>query len=238
MNPIIKEIRNTLLENSSEQTKASAERFFKKDEIALVYGVKTPIVNQLAKAYYKQIKDLPRTEIYQLCETLWQSGYLEEAIISCKWSELTHKKYEAIDIALFETWIDKYIDNWASCDTFCNHTVGTIVMQYPEHIQVLKKWATSPNRWLRRAAAVSLIVPAKKGMFLNDIFEIADLLLLDSEDLVQKGYGWMLKVASKPYEKAVFEYMMSKKDVMPRTALRYAIEKMPPELRKEVMKRD
>ena len=72
-------------------------------------------------------------------------------------------------------------------------------------------------------------------MFLGDIFEIADLLLLDQDHMVQKGYGWMLKVASQAHEKEVFEFVLSKKAVMPRTALRYAIEKMPPHLRTQAM---
>lgn len=74
-------------------------------------------------------------------------------------------------------------------------------------------------------------------MFLNDIFEIADILLLDKDDLVQKGYGWMLKAASEAHRQEVFDYVMSKKEVMPRTAFRYAIEKMPADLRAEAMKR-
>jgi len=88
---------------------------------------------------------------------------------------------------------------------------------------------------MRRAAAVTLILPARKGKFLDDIFEIADSLLLDTDDLVQKGYGWMLKEASKKHQKQVFDYIMKNKDKMPRTALRYAIEKMPPDLRKQAM---
>jgi len=90
---------------------------------------------------------------------------------------------------------------------------------------------------VKRAAAVSLIVPAKKGQFLKDVFEISDLLLLDEDDLVQKGYGWLLKVASHLHQKEVFDYVMKNKENMPRTALRYAIEKMPQSLRKEAMKR-
>jgi len=101
----------------------------------------------------------------------------------------------------------------------------------------LKKWAKSPNRWVKRASAVTLIIPARKGMFLKDIFEIADILLLDKDDMVQKGYGWMLKAASQFSEKEIFKYVMSKKAVMPRTALRYAIEKMPGELKTEAMKK-
>jgi 3-methyladenine DNA glycosylase AlkD len=78
-------------------------------------------------------------------------------------------------------------------------------------------------------------VPARKGKFLEDIFEIADILHSDSDDMVQKGYGWMLKAASQAHQDKVFSYVMSKKATMPRTSLRYAIEKMPPELKVQAM---
>lgn len=90
---------------------------------------------------------------------------------------------------------------------------------------------------MRRAGAVSLIIPARRGKFLKDILEIADLLLIDEDDLVQKGYGWMLKAASQAHEREIFEYVMKNKNVMPRTALRYAIEKMPKELKTKAMER-
>jgi 3-methyladenine DNA glycosylase AlkD len=90
---------------------------------------------------------------------------------------------------------------------------------------------------MRRASAVSLIIPAKKGLFLKDIFEISDILLLDKDDLVQKGYGWMLKAASQAHDKKVFEYVMKNKKTMPRTALRYAIEKMPKALKEKAMEK-
>ena len=147
------------------------------------------------------------------------------------------KKYEPNDFQIFEKWINKYINNWASCDTFCNHTVGEFIQMYPENIAKLKDFAKSENRWVRRASAVSLIIPARKGKFLNDILEIADILLLDNDDLVQKGYGWMLKVASQSNQQAIFDYVMNNKTIMPRTALRYAIEKMPKDLRNEAMKK-
>ena len=74
---------------------------------------------------------------------------------------------------------------------------------------------------------MSLIYPVRKeGKYLGKIFEIADRLLEDEDDLVRKGYGWMLKEASNVYPKKVFDYVMRKKDKMPRVALRYAIEKM------------
>lgn len=90
---------------------------------------------------------------------------------------------------------------------------------------------------MRRASAVTLIIPARKGKFLNEIFKIADILLKDSDDLVQKGYGWMLKAASESHQDKVFEYILRNKAAMPRTSLRYAIEKMPEEMRKLAMEK-
>ncbi len=232
---IIEQIRKELRANSSEEVRQSSLRFFKED--IKVYGYKTALVQQIAKEYFKLINDLSKPAIFDLCEQLWQSGYMEESFIACNWSQALNKKFEQSDFKVFEKWVSNYISNWASCDTFCNHTVGEFIQQFPDFLNELKKWAKSENRWVRRAAAVSLIVPARKGLFLDDIFEIADILLIDSDDLVQKGYGWMLKVASQAHQKDVFEFVMNNKNEMPRTALRYAIEKMPDELKRRAMDR-
>ena len=108
--------------------------------------------------------------------------------------------------------------------------------RFPGAVDVLKAWAASENRWMRRAAAVSLVVPAKRGEFLDDALAIADLLLLDSDDMVRKGYGWLLKEVSRHHCDEVYAFVLARRDVMPRTALRY-VELMPPELRAEAMKR-
>ena len=235
MKTIIEQIRQTLNESIDEKTKNGSQRFFK-EEIKS-YGVKVPIVNQISKAYFTEIKRKTKTEIFDLCEELWRSCNFEECIIACNWSYALRKHYEREDFIIFSRWVQSYISNWATCDTLCNHTIGTFIMMYPEYILELKNWAKSTNRWEKRAAAVTLIIPARKGLFLENILELADILLLDKDDLVQKGYGWMLKAASESHQNEVFDYVVSKKAVMPRTALRYAIEKMPANLKTEAMKR-
>lgn len=243
MGTIIEQIRQALILSIDEKTVTTNSRFFKEGEAAKVYGVRMAEVGKIAKESFKQIKDLPKQEVFNLCEKLWQSGYLEEAVVACMWAESLHKQYEPADFKIFEYWVHNYLTNWADTDTLCNHTIGNFIMMYPEYISELKKWAKSDKRFVRRAAAVTLIIPARKGLFLNDVFEIADILLLDEDDLVQKGYGWMLKAASETYKKSetyqkqVFDYVMKHKAVMPRTALRYAIEKMPADMRAEAMKK-
>lgn len=197
--------------------------------------MKTSLGTQIGKKYWKQIQNEDKDKILAMCEELWKSGYMEESFIACNWSYYLSKQYEEKDFAVFEKWVKTYVNNWASCDTLCNHSVGAFVEMYPKYLKNLKSWAKSQNRWMRRAAAVSLIIPARHGKFLDDIFEIADILLMDTDDLVQKGYGWMLKAASESHQQEVFDYVMKNKTKMPRTALRYAIEKMPSELRAKAM---
>jgi 3-methyladenine DNA glycosylase AlkD len=138
---------------------------------------------------------------------------------------------------VFERWVNDYVSNWASCDTLSNHSIGEFIEMYPDYLKNLKDFAKSENRWMRRASAVTLILPARKGKFLHDIFDIADILLTDKDDLVQKGYGWMLKAASKAHQQEVFEYVIRNKAIMPRTSLRYAIEKMPKDMKAKAMEK-
>ena len=235
MENIISEIREELTQCGDASTRAAGERFFK--EAVRFYGVKNAVVHDIAKAYYKTMVGKSKQEVFDLCETLWQSGFVEEGHIACDWAYALRKQYKPADFEVFERWVGQYVNNWANCDALCNHSIGTFIQMYPAYTAELKKWAHSDNRWMRRAAAVSLVVPAKKGHFWTEVVQIAELLLTDQDDLVQKGYGWMLKEASKPHPESVFEFVMQHKAVMPRTALRYAIEKLPDDLRKMAMEK-
>jgi 3-methyladenine DNA glycosylase AlkD len=236
MDPVISQIRQELQSSANPEIRRTSQGFFKEEIIC--YGMKTATVVAIAKKYWKEVKARPKQEIFDLCEELYRSGYMEESFIVSNWAHALSGKYEREDVAVFRRWIDTYITNWASCDGFCNHTMGDFIEQYPEYVEELKRWTQSKNRWMRRAAAVSLIIPAKHGKFLVEATEIAGLLLSDKDDMVQKGYGWLLKEASRKHTEEVFSFVMKNKKVMPRTALRYAIELMPKEMKAQAMKKD
>ena len=236
MSQIIELVREDLKASADEKTRQSFQRFFK--ENVTYYGVKTPVVGKIAKKHWSTVKQLSKPEIFKLCEELYGSGYTEEAFVVSFWLPNLLDQLEPSDLAVFKVWIERYIDNWAKCDGFCNHTVGGLLEKFPDAVGVVKSWASSENRWLKRAAAVSFIVPAKKGLFLRDAFEICDVLLLDEDDMVQKGYGWLLKEESRKHQREVLEYVVRNRKKMPRRALRYAVELMPKELKAEAMKRD
>jgi 3-methyladenine DNA glycosylase AlkD len=235
MNEILDKVRRELREASDEKTRQTGLKYFK-EEINL-YGIRSEAVKEITQANFTLVKQRSKQEIFSLCDSLWQSGMMEETFIACLWTERIAGQFVPEDFKVLERWVHRYVNNWASCDTLCTHSVGDFIQMYPGFISALKRWAGSDNRWTRRAAAVSLIIPARKGKFLSDIFEIAEIMLHDKDDMVQKGYGWMLKEASKPYQKEVFDFVMRHKAVMPRTALRYAIEKMPVDLRSRAMEK-
>jgi 3-methyladenine DNA glycosylase AlkD len=232
---VIAAIRKELAHLVDEKTAGQYKHFFKEE--VKFYGVKTGLVEKMAGIYFEEVKPLGKNPVFRLCEELFKSGYSEESFIAADWAYRFHNEYEPEDFFTFEHWVKTYVSNWATCDTLCNHTIGAIVEQYPQYLANLKQWARSDNRWVKRAAAVTLIIPAKQGKFLKDIFEIGDILLMDKDDMVQKGYGWMLKDASKLHQEEIFNYVMKNKKLMPRTALRYAIERMPADLKKRAMER-
>jgi 3-methyladenine DNA glycosylase AlkD len=236
MNTIPAQIREELKANTDPKTQKSFQHFFK--EQVKYYGVKTEKVGKIAKKYWKQVESLDKQAIFAICEELYSSDYTEEAFVVAFWLPKYIAYLKPSDLPVFKRWIELYINNWAKCDGLCNHTIGDLIQKYPDIVSEIKEWAKSRNRWLKRAAAVSLIVPAKKGCFLQDAFEICDQLLTDGDDMVQKGYGWLLKEESRLHQKEVINYVIKNKKVMPRIALRYAIELMPKQLKTEAMKKD
>jgi 3-methyladenine DNA glycosylase AlkD len=230
---VLTSIRQDLKAISDPIVKESSARFFK--EPIKSYGVKIPIARQIGKKYFVLLKGQSKATVFSICEELWKSGMMEEAIMACMFSYSIRKQFEPGDFEVFEHWVSMYVTNWAACDTLCNHTVGTFLVQYPEYVPELKRWAKNKNRWMRRASAVSLIVPVAKGMFVKESLQVCKILLKDTDDMIQKGYGWLLKSASEFDSTIVFDFVMRNKAEMPRTALRYAIEKMNTALKKEAM---
>ncbi len=233
---IISEITKELNQNIDCAYKEGATKFFKEE--VKIYGVRIPIVRAIARKYFQKIKNWEKKKIFSLCEKLLKKDYDVYRTIAFDWIYKIKQKFVKKDYDLFEGWVKKYVTNWAACDDFCTHSFGYLVTENPELLPKLRTMAKSKNLWERRAAAVTLIHPVKRKKHLDKVFEMAKILLKDEEDMVRKGYGWMLKEAANHYQKEVFNFVMKNKKEMPRTALRYAIEKMPVSLKKKAMSKN
>ena len=233
---IISQIHQELKKSIDEKYKADSVRFYKDGfRPSEPYGVRTPIVRKLASKYWREIKNKEKKEIFKLCEVLLSSKTNEPITIAFQWAANCRKDFEKSDFEVFENWLEKYVNEWGRCDDLCAGPLGELVFQFPELLPNVFTWIKSKNMWFRRAAAVCLISSLRRRKYLDQAFKTADTLMNDKEDLVQKGYGWMLKEASKSFQKEVFEYVMKNKNRMTRAALRYAIEKMPLQMKKKAM---
>ncbi|MCP4632819.1 MAG: DNA alkylation repair protein [candidate division Zixibacteria bacterium] len=236
-NEIILNIKREIKKHDKPENKSDYQRFFKeklKDPVRL----KTPVLRKISNQCFKEYKDLPKNEILSLCDNMLASGEQYMRFFAFEWAFKISEKHTKQDFTLFESWLKKYVNNWGSCDHLCCSSIGSLILKYPELVSKSMKWTKSKNIWFRRASAVCLITPVHKGLLLDKVFKTADILLKDEEDLVQKGYGWMLKEAGNIFPDEIFAYVMKHKDEMPRTALRYAIEKYPKAMRAKAMKKD
>jgi len=231
---ISKKIREELLELAKNPNNVKDYSRFHKDGKKHI-SLASTITKKFYTEKFKQIKHLNKEQIFDLCEKL-----LEYKDDSCRglafdWAFRIRKQHTKEDFVIFEKWLDKYVDTWGSCDDFCTHAFGYHLLMFPEFISKIHLWTNSKNKWKRRASAVIFIYSARQNKYLDDVLKIAKSLLLDEEDLVQKAYGWLLKETSVSNQKEIFDFVMKNKSKMPRVALRYAIEKMPANLKKQAM---
>lgn len=201
-------------------------------------GVRTPKIHKIAGEHYRSIKSRSIDERLQLSESLLATRVYELKIAAFRWAYLARREYAIEHLVVFSRWLDEYVDDWIDCDDLCIHVIGELFSKYPQAAQEVLRWTKSANRWVRRGAAVSLVLPVRQGEQLPLALRVADELMHDEEDLVQKGYGWLLKVASKCYPEEVFAYVMEQRERMPRVALRYAVEKLPTQLQRQAMDRE
>lgn len=230
---MLKEILNKLKKAGDPKVAATSDRFFK--EPINLYGLKSADAKRIQKEYIPVIAKMDKKDVFELCEGLMADNHLESGSIAAEFAYSIRDKFEKSDFKIFDKWVKEYITNWANCDVLCNHSVNALIEMYPALMPEIKKWSKSKNRWVKRASAVTFILSARRGHFLDDVFEIAETLLTDPDDMVQKGYGWALKAAGEYDPQRVFDFVTKRVDKIPRTAYRYAIEKLPADMRKKAM---
>jgi 3-methyladenine DNA glycosylase AlkD len=133
-------------------------------------------------------------------------------------------------------WLDR-ISSWADHDGLVHYLIAPMVAAKPARMKTIFRWARSKDRWHRRAACVALIRGARARMFFPEIVKLSELLLEDSDDMVQKGLGWLLRETAKFDAKRTVPYLMRIRGRAPRLVLRTACETLPVATRKKVLRR-
>jgi 3-methyladenine DNA glycosylase AlkD len=230
---LVAQVRSELAARVDPQYHQGALNFFR--EPVDLWGVRAPHVKQIARAAYHEVKGWPPARRDEFAAELWNSGRLEEASVAIYVYRRFGKQWAAREFRLFERWIDRYVTNWGACDGVSSWLLAACLENQPALIRRLPAWTRSRNRWKRRAAIVSLLQEAKQGRHTAAILGIADRLLGDSDDMVQKGVGWVLKETYPERPGEVVAFLKPRAATTPRLVLRIAAEKMTPRDRAAVL---
>jgi 3-methyladenine DNA glycosylase AlkD len=231
---LLKSTRARLKAAADPKFEAAARWFFK--EPVKPYGVRTPEVRELARIAYRDVKLWPVSERDRFVTELWKGGMLEEGVLVSHLYRRFAKTCDEREFRMFEQWLDRYVRNWSHCDGVSTWLIAASIANRPGLSDRLAGWTKSKNRWKRRSAAVSLIQEAKRGSNTETIFHICGLLLNDTDDMVQKGVGWLLKETYPKKPREVLDFLDSWRARAPRLVLRLAAEKMTEKDRRWLLK--
>ena len=226
----LREFRRRIKKESNKQQAKSLQWFFKTGageygEGDVFAGIKMPLQRKIAKEFkdlnYRDIRELVGSKIH------------EERMIGLL---ILQGKYEKGDenekekIYKFYIRNRKGINNWDLVDISAPKIIGEHLLNRDK--KLLYKFAHSKKLWERRIAILSTFTFIRAGKFENT-FKISDILLNDDQDLIHKAVGWMLREIGKKDLKAEEKFLKQRYKKMPRTMLRYAIEKFP-EVKKNI----
>jgi 3-methyladenine DNA glycosylase AlkD len=192
----------------------------------LFIGVRMGTVFALAR----EVIDLPLEEIEKLLNSPIHEA---RACALTIMNEQAKKKRTSVERRkeLFDLYLRRHdrINNWDLVDVACRYVVGVYLFEHPTR-DILYQLARSENIWERRTAIVSTWYFIRAGQ-LDDAFAISRMLLGDKHDLIHKATGWMLRYAGDIDKPRLLAFLDTHAATMPRTALRYSIEKLSPEER-------
>lgn len=226
----LQQVTNALEKLASQEKAVFLSRFFKtgKGEYGegdVFLGLTVPQQRQVAQKH----KELPFDDLKKLLASdIHEYRLVALLIMIDKFKHADSKeKKQIVDFYLSST---KKINNWDLVDLSAPNILGNYFLSQSQDRKILYKLAKSKNLWERRIAIVSTFAFIKKGQ-LADTLKISERLLGDQHDLIHKAAGWMLREVGKRNQPTLEEFLGKYSQTMPRTMLRYAIEKFPQEKR-------
>jgi len=214
---------------------AGAQQYFK--EKARFLGVSAPRLRELSREVYKEIRsEWGIKESTDFCAIMLKNPYHEVRALGILTFERYRRTFPRWAFSTIGGWLKADLcDSWALVDVLCPNSMGALLEKYPDLVEAIKDWAKSPNRWVRRASIVSFIKLAKNPGYLDAIYKLARAHLADADDLIQKANGWLLREAGKTDMARLEKFLRRNGPSIPRTTLRYAIERFPESKRKALL---
>ena len=214
-----------------------SSRYFRGPGDLGFYNVGTPAMRALARSIHAAHKgEWSIVEAMAFADALIADRYLEAKAVGIEVVSRYRRDFTPRLLGAWKRWLSgNHAANWATTDAICGVLIGPLLLQHPELGARMRGWARDHNMWVRRASIVGLIQHARRGESLDLVYEIARGLHTDPEDLIQKAVGWALREAGKTNMPRLERYLRVNGAAIPRTTLRYAIERFPAARRNAIL---
>lgn len=227
-------VQKSLRQQADPEKAQIYKRFFKTGpgeygEGDVFIGVVVPKIRKVVKEF----KDLPHTEILKLLKSKVHEDRMMALLV---WVYQFQKGDEKTQTRIFKAYLQnvKYINNWDLVDVTVAHIVGAYL--YERDKSILTQLSKSKDLWERRISIVATHYFIRQNLF-KPTLQISKNLLKDEHDLIHKAVGWMLREVGKRDKSSLVQFLNQHVDSMPRTMLRYAIEKFSEKQRQEYLSR-
>jgi len=232
-----REIKSWLEKYRNPKIAAQAQKYFKDYDEVRFYGIGTPDSRAYCAELWELVKDEWKVaDAVHLAELMLPDPYHEMKSLAVLILLRFQKEFPAELFDTIKGWLEKnYCNSWAAVDILCPDALGTLLVRYPALVEKIKAWTSHPNRWVKRASAIGFIKLAKRGGHLNPIYEISERLFPVEDDLIHKANGWLLREAGKADASRLESFLLRHGPEIPRTTLRYAIERFPQAKRRQLL---
>ncbi len=220
--------------------------FFPCEQVSL--GVEASDLKLVADGFYvnfsaEEIKNIGHNIVNLSEQMLEKSVYAEQVLLAfALLTKVMKFEFDECLLGKFKYWLERYASNWSHVDDLCIKAIYQYLLKRPHLIAQTQSWSQSNNRWCRRASCVVWVKFIKRKIGKTEykldtslIFELCDSLLRDEDDYVQKGVGWLLKVTAIEHPQEVIFYLKVNHKNMPRSTIRYALEKYNKEQRQNIL---
>lgn len=234
-----REARRSLKRMARPAGRFDASRYFRGEHGLGFYNVGTMAMRALAKSIHAAHRDdWVMDDAMTFADLLIVDRYLEVKSVGIEVVARYHRAFTPGLLPRWKRWLaGNHSANWATTDAMCGVLIGPLLATHPALLPRMRAWSRDRNMWVRRASIVGLIRPIREGLALDLAYEIAKRLHADDHDLIQKAVGWVLREAGKMNATRLERYLRANGPRIPRTTLRYAIERFPERIRRDLLER-
>jgi len=243
---IVEEISELLVENipqQSEDQKARMYRILNPDvSDYIIYGVRMPDIERIVKSVHEKF-DCNYDGAIEVFRILTRTNVEELKFAGFFFLNRFKKHFNEGTVDLIKEEYSKHCHTWSHCDSTCVRLLGPYLGKKGNEAlakKTINGWSESNNLWIKRASMVILlkITMMRKDFDEAYVFALVKKMLKHSEaNYIEKGIGWLLKTCSKYKQEVVVKYLTRNRTNLTRLILRYASEKMPSEIRAEILRK-